>query len=104
MVRASLRKRGWIEKHFKGCPAVVSNSNKEKASSSDNEDDDGDSTEKGGKSDNSGNEDDDGDESTGSAVWNAGYEGEDCEYSLLVSSQRFRQYNVYFLAAIISIH
>ena len=87
MVRASLRKRGWVEKHFKGCPAVVTNSNnktQDKVTSSDNEDGD-DDVDKGGKRDNSGKEDSDGYESTDSTVWNAGYEGEDCEYSLMVS-------------------
>ena len=82
VVRASLRKRGWIEKHFKGCPAVVTNSNKktqEKSNDSDNEDDVNE------KRDSSGKEDSDGHESTDSTVWSAGYEGEDCEYSLLVS-------------------
>lgn len=89
-MRASLRKRGWVEKHFKGCPAVVANSSKkteDKPNSSDNEDDDGEDEMKftGHKKDSSDKENNDGYESTDSAVWNAGYEGEDCEYSLLVS-------------------
>ena len=91
VVRASLRKRGWIEKHFKGCPAVVTNSNKktqEKSNSSDNEDDDDTANiEKGGKRNNGDKEDSVGYVSADNAVWNAGYESEDCEYSLLVSNR-----------------
>ena len=87
VVRASLRKRGWVEKHFKGCPAVVTNGNKKTHDkhSGDNDDDDDDAkvTENRDTSGKVGYND--GYESTDSAVWSAGFEGEDCEYSLLVS-------------------
>ncbi|XP_028398435.1 tubulin glycylase 3C-like [Dendronephthya gigantea] len=87
VVRASLRKRGWVEKHFKGCPAVVTNSNKksqEKSNSSDNEDDDDtDDIEKGCERNSGDKEDSDGYMGSDNAVWSAGYESEDCEYSLL---------------------
>lgn len=69
---------------------MVANSNKkteDKPNSSDNEDDEREVDLKvtGDKKDSSDKEDNDGYESTDSAVWSAGYEGEDCEYSLLVS-------------------
>lgn len=80
-MRASLRKRGWVEKEFKACPAVVTNSNEtSNPNSSDNEDDD--VVEKGDRTCTSGKMDDEGIDNT---EWSAGYEGEDCEYSLLVS-------------------
>lgn len=98
IVRASLRKRGWVEKHFKGCPAVAANRNKqslcsnlqEKTNSSEDEEV---ATEQNVKklvlnttsNKNEQNEQDSYDSWDDNTIWNAGYEAEDCEYSVLVS-------------------
>ena len=103
IVRASLRKRGWVEKHFKGCPAVAANRNKqslrsnlqEKTNSSEDEEV---ATEQNVKklsnpglnmtsNKNEQNEQDtcSYDSLDDNTIWNAGYEAEDCEYSVLVS-------------------
>lgn len=110
IVRASLRKRGWVEKHFKGCPAAAVNLMKNSSNSSQQENEDVSEDEEFAMEvntkklspcaskkishkvdkklvvDNERLNDQDGYESMDdSTIWNAGYEGEDCEYSILVS-------------------
>ena len=97
IVRDSLRKRGWIEKHFKGCPASSSSeTNKKQPPPSGNL-----QQQKHDKNKDSGNNvtdnnqllvntssennKDDSFDTDDDSKWQAGYEAEDCEYSLLVS-------------------
>ena len=89
IVRASLRRRGWIEQHFKGCVAATAEGNKKSQGSNMQEkqkNEDGKDEPKGAKKKEIASDGDDSFDYDEHKKWQAGYEGDDCEYSLLVSS------------------